>query len=208
MIVVAGGSSSRFGKDKLLEPINGKPLIAHTVSRCIPCVDTTVLVARSDLIEPFRELNLNIEIVPGGATRTLSEMAGLEAGGSNADLIGIHDGARPLVTETLIQDLFEVAERSGGAVPVLAPEHMLVDRDLLRPLPTAVVVQTPQVFRGPDLLAAYARSGAEGYEAQDTLDIVRRFSDLTIDTVAGEVGNIKVTYSQDLEAVRSALLVP
>ena len=205
MIVVAGGSSARFGGDKLLEPINGIPLIAHTVSRCISTVDTTVLVARSDLVEAFRELDLNIEIVPGGATRTLSEMAGLAAVGDDADLIGIHDGARPLINESLIQELFEVAKRSGGAVPVLAPEHMLIERDLLRPISNAVVVQTPQVFRGPDLFAAYARSVVAGYEAQDTVEIVSRFSELPIMSVAGDQDNVKVTYPEDLAAIRSAL---
>ena len=208
MVVVAGGSSSRFGRDKLLETINGIPLIAHTVSRCISSVDTTVLVARSDLIEPFRELDLKIEIVVGGATRTLSEKAGLDAVGDDVDLIGIHDGARPLINESLIQELFEVAKRSGGAVPVLVPEHMLIDRDFLRPLSNCVVVQTPQVFRGRELLAAYARSVVEGYGGRDTVEIVSRFSELPIMSVAGDPGNIKVTYPEDLEAVRSALLMP
>ena len=208
MIVVAGGSSSRFGRDKLLETINGIPLIAHTASRCISSVDTTVLVTRSDLIEPFQKLDLKIEIVVGGATRTLSEKAGLDAVGGDVDLIGIHDGARPLINASLIQELFEVAKRSGGAVPVLAPEHMLIDRDLLRPVSNCVVVQTPQVFRGRELLAAYARSVVEGYEARDTVEIVSRFSELPIMSVAGDPGNIKVTYPEDLEAARSALLMP
>jgi 2-C-methyl-D-erythritol 4-phosphate cytidylyltransferase len=68
-----------------------------------------------------------------------------------------------------------------------------------------VVAQTPQVFRGEQLLAAYVAAAKMGYEAQDTAEIAQRFGSLTIEAVPGEPGNIKVTEPGDIELVRSGL---
>jgi len=68
-----------------------------------------------------------------------------------------------------------------------------------------VAVQTPQVFRGPELLVAYVRAAQAGYEGHDTVEIVHRYGELKIAAVPGDPSNIKVTYPKDLEFVRQAL---
>ncbi|MCH8984073.1 MAG: 2-C-methyl-D-erythritol 4-phosphate cytidylyltransferase [Acidobacteria bacterium] len=205
MIVVAGGSSARFGDDKMMAMIAGKPLVVHTLEAVASVVDRCVLVCRSDQIEALGRLALDADLVPGGSTRTTSEMAGLAALGGRADLIGIHDGARPLVPVRLIETLFEVAARTGGAVPVLDPDAPVISRKTLRLVDGVGVVQTPQVFAGGALTAAYVQAAQADYEGQDTADVVMSFSDIEIAAVAGDPGNVKVTYPGDVEAVRSRI---
>ena len=78
------------------------------------------------------------------------------------------------------------AEHVGGAVPVLEPKRPIVDRSTLRLMGSLVIAQTPQVFRGRDLLAAHRRAAAEGYDAHDTAEIIHRFSDLPVASVPGD----------------------
>jgi len=205
MIIVAAGSSVRFGGDKLMTEIGGLPLVAHTVSAVKDHVDRCILVSREDQVVALHRLDLGAAIVPGGPSRTASETAGLAAIGDGASLIGIHDGARPLVPPALIETLFETAERVGGAIPVMEPRQPLVRKSDLGLVEGAMVAQTPQVFRGEPLLAAYVSAAKMGYEAQDTAEIAQRFGKLAIQAVPGVPGNTKVTEPRDIEAVRAAL---
>jgi 2-C-methyl-D-erythritol 4-phosphate cytidylyltransferase len=208
MVVVAAGSSVRFGGDKLTEEIAGAPLVAHAVKAVRDLVDVCILVGRAEQLDHLRELGLGVEVVVGGPTRTSSEMAGLAALGKPADLIGIHDAARPLVSKSLIEALFETADRVGGAVPVLAPDTVLLEREGLQPVPDLMTAQTPQVFRGPDLMAAYVRASQAGFDGRDTAEIMERFAEVAVAAVPGDPGNIKVTYPTDLEEMRRRLTAP
>ena len=205
MIVVGGGSSSRFGSDKLMTEVAGQPLITHTIAALKDHVDVCVLVCRADQQDELNSLDLGVTIVAGGATRTDSEMSGLAALGGEYDLIGIHDGARPLISRELIELLFDKADEFGAAVPVLEPDTLLIDRRLLRPIQNATTVQTPQVFRGPALLAAYVGAAQTAFEGHDTVEVVHEFGDLTIAAVPGDPLNIKVTQPADLEKVADVL---
>ncbi len=205
MIVVGGGSSSRFGSDKLMTEVAGRPLIAHTIAALKDHVDVCVLVCRADQQAELDSLDLGVTIVPGGATRTNSEMAGLTALGGEYDLIGIHDGARPLISRDLVERLFNKADEVGAAVPALAPDTLLIDRRSLRPVQDATTAQTPQIFRGPALLAAYVRAAQTEFEGYDTVEVIHEFSDLTIAVVPGDPLNIKVTEPADLEKVAGPL---
>jgi 2-C-methyl-D-erythritol 4-phosphate cytidylyltransferase len=205
MIVVAAGSSVRFGEDKILTMVAGSPLVAHTVAAVIDHVDRCILVCRTDQMPDLTPLVPRADLVAGGPSRTASELAGLEAIGEPARLVGIHDGARPMVTADLIETLFETAARVGGAVPVVPASGPIVGQSDLVPIENAVIAQTPQVFRAEPLLAAYAAASAVGFEAQDTAAIARRFADIDIDSVPGEPDNLKVTVPGDLDLVRPGL---
>ena len=208
MIVVAAGSSDRFGSDKSLAAVAGAPLISHTISAVAGLVDICVLVCRADRQAVIESMDLGVIVVPGGSTRTASEMGGLAALGGEPDLIGIHDGARPLIDGELVDSLFAIAEEFGGAVPVLEPDQLLLDRNTHRPLRNAVKVQTPQVFTGPELLAAYVSAAQAGFDGHDTLEIMHRFSNVPVRAVTGDPRNIKVTYPQDLALVKASLEGP
>jgi len=205
MIVVAAGSSVRFGEDKMLTMVAGSPLVAHTVAAVNDHVDHCILVCRADQMPVLAKLVPGADLVAGGPSRTASELAGLEAIGRPSRLVGIHDGARPMVTPDLIETLFETAARVGGAVPVVPASGPIVTRSDLALVENPAIAQTPQVFRAEPLLAAYAAAAAVGYQAQDTAAIVRRFADIDIEGVPGEAGNLKVTVPGDLDIVRRGL---
>lgn len=199
--MVGGGSSTRFGADKLTVDIAGKPLVQRTVESIIGHVDCCVLVARSDMVESLRPMVPGVDVVPGGDTRSESEMAGLDALKDSYDLIGVHDAARPWVTSDLIESLFVAAENHGGAVPGIGPTNPVVRQVNLDPLASAVVVQTPQVFDGDLLRRAYQMAGEQDVSAQDTAEILQMFASTAISVVPGDPDNIKVTYPADVERV-------
>lgn len=208
MIVVGGGSSARFGADKLMIEIAGKPLILHTIDAMVPSVDVCVVVCRPDLVETVAALRPGVTMATGGATRTSSEMAGLAALGGDIDLIGIHDAARPVVGTAQIEELFETARTHGGAVPLVEPDGLIVDRRTHEPVSGLHRAQTPQVFHGPELMASYVRAAQAGFDGHDTVDVVERFSDLRVVGVTGSPDNLKVTYPGDIDEVRNLLTDP
>jgi 2-C-methyl-D-erythritol 4-phosphate cytidylyltransferase len=189
----------------MLTMVAGSPLVAHTVAAVIDHVDRCILVCRSDQMHVLAPLVPDADMVAGGPSRTASELAGLEAIGEPAKLVGIHDGARPMVTADLIETLFETAARVGGAVPVVPAWGLIVGQSDLVPVENAVIAQTPQVFRAEPLLAAYAAASVVGFEAQDTASIARRFADVDIAGVPGEPDNLKVTVPGDLNLIRPGL---
>ncbi|HJS71409.1 MAG TPA: 2-C-methyl-D-erythritol 4-phosphate cytidylyltransferase [Acidimicrobiia bacterium] len=203
MVVVGGGSSARFGADKLRTDIAGRPLIEHTIDAVVGLVHSCVVVCRPELANALDRPDVIVAL--GGATRTSSEMAGLAALGDQVDLIGIHDAARPLVDPALVERLFVAAEAHGGAVPLLSYERLILDKASHEPITGLLGAQTPQVFRAPALLAAYARAARQGFDAHDTLEVMQRFGDVEIVGLPGDPGNIKVTYPEDLERVRALL---
>lgn len=202
MIVVGGGSSTRFGADKLLADVDGLPMIAYTIDAVANHVDLCVVVCRPEAVEEIQSLRPDVTVTAGGATRTLSEMAGLAALGGEPDLIGIHDAARPIVKGFVIDRLFKLAQQYGGAFPALAPERLILDKKTHEPVTGLRRAQTPQVFRGPELMTAYVKAAQAGYDGQDTVEIVQRFGDTTVAALPGDPANVKVTYPDDLEAVR------
>lgn len=204
MIVVGGGSSTRFGKDKLLTLVGGIPLAAHAVRSVASSVDKTVLVCRVDQIEEIRNLDLGVEVVAGGATRTRSEIAGLAALDEDHDLIGIHDAARPLVSRSLIDSLFEGAAMHGGAVPIVEV-GLVVDRSTRAALPGLGAAQTPQVFQSIPLRSAYRAAEEERFEGQDTAEVVARYTSTRIVGIAGDPSNLKVTFPDDLDELKRLL---
>ena len=201
MIVVAAGSSSRFDGDKMLTMVGGVALVAMTVVRVSPLVDQCVLVCRADQIDQLKGLALAAVIVPGGPTRTDSEVAGLSALTGDPDLIGIHDGARPNVSPALIERLFEQAALVGGAVPVVPPSAVLIDGDTHASMSDLMAAQTPQVFRGPGLVECYRMASMEGFLGHDTHEVVSRYGSLEVAAVPGEGTNIKVTRLSDLAEI-------
>ncbi|MBV9922221.1 MAG: 2-C-methyl-D-erythritol 4-phosphate cytidylyltransferase, partial [Pseudonocardia sp.] len=129
-IVLAGGSGSRLGaaQNKVYLPLGERTVLGWSLQAFAahPAIGTVVLVARAEEVgEAEREaeaLRVPVEIVEGGATRQDSEWCGLRrlsepiAAGA-VDVVLIHDGARPLVSQELITSVLAAARVDGGAVP-------------------------------------------------------------------------------------------
>ena len=111
VIITAGGTSSRYGKtNKLLEKINGKTVIEHTVSKFINFENVKQIIIPSNIsiINELKQIfnQPKISIVEGGASRQESVYKALNF--VNENYVLIHDGARPLITERVINNCFDI----------------------------------------------------------------------------------------------------
>ena len=208
VIIVAGGKGLRMGGDlpKQFIPLHGKPVLMHTLE----VFHRWDASARLVLVIPnehqsywemlCRELNCAIphRVVNGGETRFHSVKNGLREV-DDCDLIGVHDGVRPLVTPEVIETCFRAAEDKGAAMTVvpcvdslrekIGDQNRAVDRR------NFYIVQTPQVFYRDWLLEAYEQPYQPCFF--DDATVVERFGK-TIHLIEGNVENIKITTPLDL----------
>ena len=208
MIVVAGGSGLRMGADlpKQFLELNGKPILMHTLENLnkLDGAMQLVLVLPSSQFGYWEELkskhrfSVEHSLAPGGTTRFLSVKSGLAL--AQGELIGVHDGVRPFLSQSCFDDCFEMAELNGAAVPVVPIVQSLrkvrpdkneaVNRDEYR------AVQTPQCFRRKVILEAYEKASSSDYSDDAT---VVEASGNAITLVDGDNHNIKITNPFDLQ---------
>ena len=207
VVVVAAGAGRRFGAPKQFAELGGRPLVCWSVDAARTVADGVVLVLPADAVGPgSAAADFGADAVSvGGPTRAASVRAGLEAVPATADVIVVHDGARPLAPPALFASVV-AAVRAGadGAVPGLAVADTLkrVDGDEVRATVARrglVAVQTPQAFRAELLRRAHAVGDDD---ATDDAALVEALG-ATVRVVAGDPRNIKVTTAEDLELVRA-----
>lgn len=223
-IIVAGGTGERTGleKGKQLASITGRPVLHHTIAAFDACaaIDEIVVVVHPDRVDEYRAAAVDtvgsgkvVAVVAGGDTRQASVAAGLVAVSSSADVICVHDGARPLITP----DVIEGALRALESTPQLA--GVVVGHPAYDTLKTVDanagitgtldrsqiwVAQTPQVFRAPSLRAAYAAAEAEGVVGTDDASLVERTGGPLV-MFAGPRDNVKITVPEDVLLVEHLL---
>jgi 2-C-methyl-D-erythritol 4-phosphate cytidylyltransferase/2-C-methyl-D-erythritol 2,4-cyclodiphosphate synthase len=217
-VIVAAGSGERMGGiEKMFVALRGEPLLLHSVRTFAACdlVDEVVLVTRRDILARVRALVERrgvpkvTRIIPGGATRGESSRHGLAALGQDIDLVLVHDGARPLVSDAVIRRVVEAAAADGAAIPGVPPVATIkeerggacgatLDRSRLRE------AQTPQGFRRELLAHAMASALRDGFEGTDEAAFIERLGE-KVRLVEGERRNLKVTVPDDL-AIAAALL--
>ncbi len=218
MIVAAGRSQRMAGDDKLWLEIAGadggdRPLVAYAIAAFQSCsaISRIALVVSQDKIGTTTALveeqgfDKVFAIVAGGARRQDSVCAGLDATGT-CDFVVVHDGARPLVTQLLIEGVLAAALDTGAsccAIPVPDTVKETFDGAIIRTLDrsTLMLAQTPQAFRHDLLLKAHNSSSAQ---ATDDASMVEALG-VSVRIVPGSPRNIKVTTPEDL-ALAQALL--
>ncbi len=220
-IIVAAGSSQRFGQDKLMSLVQGRPLIIYSLEAFagICSIEEVVLVVAQDRKDSFfqlleemlpLELRKKIKIVSGGKNRYESVRQGLQVLPSKIEWVAIHDGARPLISQPMIDLAFEKASEHGAAalaVPVTDTLHR-ASADLLAE--TTVnrenlwAMQTPQVFRKVDLMCLESQESQKG--PTDEVSALLQHKKETY-LVENREPNIKVTYPSDLKIVNALLSV-
>ncbi|MGH9209786.1 MAG: IspD/TarI family cytidylyltransferase [Acidimicrobiales bacterium] len=199
-IVVAAGSGSRFGRPKQYQPLGDRRVLDWALRASRLASDGVVLVVpgeQADDAEPGAD-----QVVPGHASRSGSVRAGLDAVPLDAEIVVVHDGARPLATSDLFASVIAtVRDGAAAAVPAVPVTDTVrsrgggvVDRGDL------VAVQTPQAFRATDLRAAHAG----GNQATDDASLVEAGGGV-VALVPGAATNLKITYPTDL-LVAEALL--
>jgi 2-C-methyl-D-erythritol 4-phosphate cytidylyltransferase len=223
-VIVAGGLGERLGLQggKQLALVAGRPVLAHTLEAFerAASIDAIVVVTHPDRVAQYRAQAVDptgavkvVDVVGGGDTRQQSVARGLAAVPAEADVILVHDGARPLVTPEIVDGAVAalLADEAADGVVVGHPSYDTVkvvdaagtvvataDRS------TLWAAQTPQVFRAGALRTAYARAAAEGIQGTDDASLVE-LAGGTVRMLVGPRENIKVTVPEDLLVVERLL---
>lgn len=221
-IIVAAGASSRMnGTDKLLAPIDGKPLLAHTIeaierSDSVGSVVVVTTDARRDALVGGGWVDgSRTTFVDGGERRQDSVRAGFAAlerlapDRAGDRVVLVHDGARPIVDPSLVADVIAATERVGAAVPVVPVSDTIkrvtgdrieatVDRSDL------VAAQTPQGVRRGLLREALASPLAADGTWTDEAALLEACN-IAVHVVPGDPANLKVTVPDDLDRVANLL---
>ena len=204
-IIVAAGSSTRMGFDKLLYPLDGQPVLARTIHAldAHPMIDQVVVVASAGNIEEVRGFagacTKPAVVVQGGATRAASVRAGLER--AAGEFVAIHDGARPFVSEQLIERTLRAAFETGAAAPAV-PVKDTVKRAQggyvveTPPRSSLYAVQTPQVFETASYRRILEQTGDD--TVTDDCQLFEQ-AGRPVQLVAGEYENYKITTPDDLK---------
>jgi 2-C-methyl-D-erythritol 4-phosphate cytidylyltransferase len=219
-LLVAAGTGARLGIDrpKAFAQLAGRPLLAESLDRLdrCPVVDAIVVAAPAGWEEPAILLSEElaatkvVACVTGGETRAESVRAALEEVPENALVVLVHDAARPLIDDAVVERVLEPLGRGfDGAVPSLPLEDTVkrvsggavtetVERDGL------VRTQTPQAFLAPTLRRAF---GGDLSGATDCASLVERAGG-RVAVVEGDPRLVKVTTAADLALVERLLAMP
>ena len=219
LAILAAGSSSRAGVDKVLADLGGHPVLEWSLQagQVAGCFREIIIVAPPDKVAAVTAvtrdfagvvaMNMDgnpIRVVAGGATRTASSWAALDAA-PDADVVAVHDAARPFVPPSLFHRCVEIAEADGSAVAGLPLADTIrraneagasreeIERDGLW------AAQTPQVFRRELLEKARAVAGDRSF-SDDAAAVVA--AGLSVKMVPGERRNLKITTFEDLGYAR------
>lgn len=209
LAVLAAGGASRAGVDKVLADLGGHAVIVWSVQagEVAACFREILVVAPPDRLAEIGAAlrgRDGVRVIPGGATRTASSWAALEAAG-DADVIAVHDAARPFVPPSLLQRCVELAATAGTAVAGLpladtvrrANEAGAAREEIEREGLWAA--QTPQAFRRELLEKARAAAGERSF-SDDAAALIA--AGLPVKMVPGERRNLKITTIEDLAYAR------
>lgn len=211
VVVVAAGKAQRMeGLDKIMTPIKNIPLIIHALQpfQASPLVKEIVVVTRRELLVEIGQLCREYQIhkvrglVPGGQTRVDSVRKGLGQVSPGLSLVAVHDGARPFVTQALIEDVIRAAAKTGAAAPGIPVKDTIkvVQNGVVQQTPdreTLRAIQTPQVFELSLLKGALAKAVQEQAPITDDCSAVERLR-FPVTITMGSEENIKITTPADL----------
>jgi 2-C-methyl-D-erythritol 4-phosphate cytidylyltransferase len=209
VIIVAGGSGTRMGSEipKQFLLLNEKPILMHTLDAFISySKNIKIILVLPELQVPMwnsfcgdYDYTSAHQVVNGGETRFQSVKNGLASIKADNALVAVHDGVRPLISNEVIANTFEAAEKFGSgiaAVPlkdsirkIEGDQNKAVDRNQFW------AIQTPQTFN----LAAIKKAYATTFNASFTDDATVMEKDgNSIHLVNGDYKNIKITTTEDL----------
>lgn len=213
VIIPAAGQSSRMETaiNKQYLSVKGRPLLYYTLKpfEAIQRIDE-IIVVTGKREQRFCQKNVinryhfkKVKTVQGGKTRQASVYAGLKAVDSRCQMVVIHDGARPLVTEKIILDSIEATKIHKAtivAVPAKNTIKMIKRENLVDYTPNRnlmIEVQTPQTFDYSLIRHAHEKGLEEGTVATDDAFLLERLG-YPIKIVRGHYNNIKITTPEDL----------
>jgi 2-C-methyl-D-erythritol 4-phosphate cytidylyltransferase len=219
VILPAAGRSTRFGagRDKLLEILDGRAVIARAVGAFLARADVGQVLLPTNQRERIEPLlcddagcvDPRITFCAGGASRAESVLSALRQTPVRFEWVAVHDAARPLVSAGLIDRTFAAARKRGAAVPAL-PVTLTV-KQAHGPLParaertiprhTLWAMQTPQIMRRADLLVAYESCPVPLGEVTDDTQLLE-LAGRDVWLVEGDERNLKITTATDMQLAK------
>lgn len=212
-VVPAAGAGERLGRGdpKALRTLAGRTMIERVVRTFLaaPSIGGMIVVGPEGVLAAARRGSPCVVGAAGGISRQASVRAGLAALPGEADVVLVHDAARPLVSVDLIERVAIATTHAEAVVPALPVtdtikrssgelvEETVARHDLWR-------AQTPQGFAVAALVEAHDRAVVEGFEGTDDASLVERLGIKPV-IVEGEEWNIKITTAADLELAESIL---
>lgn len=215
-VIVAAGNASRMGGiDKVMAELGGEPMIVRTVRtfQNSEAISEIVIVTREDLILPIQTLCTGMDkviaVVKGGSSRQESVWLGLNSLSGKSKLAAIHDGARPLITDAVIDRTVRAAHSYGAAAPGIPVKDTIkiVNGGLVESTPdreTLRAIQTPQVFDFDLLRGALKKAEKDDAKVTDDCSAVELLG-MSIKIVEGDERNLKVTTPMDLKVAEMLL---
>lgn len=211
-IVLAGGRGKRmnYHKSKQFIEIKGKPVLVYTLEKFIynKSIDEVILVLPEDEVdyckkEVLQKYSLKVDrIVIGGKERQDSVFNALEAM-EKANIVLIHDGARPFISEKIIEEGIKYANIYGAAAPGVTPKDTIKiknEDNISVDTPdrnTLVAVQTPQCFKYDEVYQGHRKIKEENAIVTDDTSVVERYGH-KVYLYEGDYTNIKITTPEDL----------
>ena len=211
-IVLAGGRGKRmnYHKSKQFIEIKGKPVLVYTLEKFIynKSIDEVILVLPEDEVdyckkEVLQKYSLKVDrIVIGGKERQDSVFNALEAM-EKANIVLIHDGARPFISEKIIEEGIKYANIYGAAAPGVTPKDTIKiknEDNISVDTPdrnTLVAVQTPQCFKNDEIYQCHRKIKEENAIVTDDTSVVERYGH-KVYLYEGDYTNIKITTPEDL----------
>ena len=211
-VLVAAGSSTRMGFDKLSFDLGGETVLERSVRAFDECpeVDELVIVTGASSENAQRaaaRCKKPVRLVKGGSTRAESARSGVAA--AHGRLVAVHDAARPFVSQSVIADTIAAAARCGAAAPAVPVKDTIkvVRGGLVTDTPDRAslqAVQTPQVFDFDLLRGALKKAAEDAAAVTDDCSAVERLG-MAVKIVEGDERNLKVTTPMDLKIAEMLL---
>jgi len=221
-IIPAAGSGVRMGtaKAKQFLELNDRPLLALTLDRFQKCslIEAVVLVVplkeveycKVAIVDKFGMTKV-IKVVPGGKRRQDSVRLGIEATDGIYGMVMVHDGVRPFVDSGLIERALTACRRNRAVITALPANDTVKEVDRYGFVKKTYdrqnvwLVQTPQVFRYEDLIAAHKAALSEGWkEATDDALLMEKMG-IPVKVIKGSEKNIKITTPEDFEQAKHCI---
>ncbi len=202
-VIVAGGSGSRMGRPKQLLPVGEKPVVVRSIlafKKCA-CVREIVVVTPPENRPVIEKFVSGVVFADPGETRLSSVQNGVAHVSPMADVIAVHDGARPLVNPAHIEQALQVAHEKGAAVLAVPVKDTIkegANSAVVRTLDRTKLwaAQTPQCYQRDLLVRALEEFGSE-QNATDESQLVEKLG-VAVQLVPSDYTNFKITTPEDL----------
>lgn len=202
-VIVAGGTGSRMGGDipKQFIKLKEEEILSYSVTTFLnhPQISEVVIVCHPDWIGHVKSKYPECIVTKGGERRQDSSLIGVKTTSNGAEIVLIHDAARPFVSEEIITDCLAALKNADGSAPILDSPNSLVKWDGKKAFrinrSEIKIVQTPQCFRKEFILKALLKN----IKGTDEIGMVLKlFPDSRLNFVSGSPLNIKITTDLDL----------